>query len=221
MFILGTMREGSTRVPGKMVKPFNSVSLAEVHLVKLEEFMKLGFNVGVAVYPGDKTLWDLVHSFNVPVIKRSRLSVTGVQRRSVELHFLDSVSDDNICWLNACQPFLKPSTVKSAIDFFYKDKCVSLTPVFKRFTPFWMPNGHPVNNPDPKRMATQSMIPLLEATHSFHIHPRKRLLDEDVMWLNKPFDPFLYIVEDSFEFFDIDTNFDFREGELIWSLLNQ
>jgi len=210
MFILGTMREGSTRVKDKMIRSFNGTSLAEIYLCKLEELMKMGFDVGCAVYSGDKTLWKLVNSSSVPVIERSRDSVSGVHRRSVELHFLDSVSDDNVLWLNGCQPFLKPVTVKRAIEFFYDNKCISITPVVKRFTWFWDNQGIPVNNLDPENCATQNTPPLYEAVHSFHIFPRLRLLSNDVMWLNKSGDPSLFVVDEGFEFFDIDTMYDYE-----------
>jgi len=216
IFFLGTAREGSTRCKNKMIRDFNGSSLFELYLDKLELLFNQGYKVGCAVYPGDKTLWERIQQSDVPVIERNKTSVTGAHPRSVELHFLEDVDADLIVWINACQPFLRVKTILDAVDQMEKMNAVSCTCVKNRYTWFWDTKSNPVNNRDPRNMATQNATPLLEATHSFHMFPRKRLLDENIMWNYAYHDPFLFRVSDDLEFFDIDTTSDFRVGECLW-----
>src|SRR3990170_2088376 len=102
LFLLGTAREGSTRVKDKMTKPFGNSSLYEIYLKKMEELLGEGIfsGVGMAINKNDKTLWARSQNTSVPLIERSDESVKGLRARSEELHFLKDVEADYILWLN-------------------------------------------------------------------------------------------------------------------------
>jgi CMP-N-acetylneuraminic acid synthetase len=222
LLLLGTAREKSSRMANKMLRPFAGSSLYEIYLRKFEKINSMEHpfdNIGMAINKNDKTLWAISENSKVPTIERSDESVTGLRKRSEELHFLKDVEEDHIMWVNGCLPFLKPETIIKAATFFKSAKgdIKSLTSVRYRYNWFWDPaTKEAINNKDPKCASTQGSPPLLETTHAFHIFNRQNMLENDSYWNLKENDPYLYVVEDDIEFMDIDSELDFRVCEILW-----
>lgn len=221
ILLLGTAREQSTRLPDKMTWPFANSSLYEIYLRKFETIttMKHQFaNVGMAINRNDRVLWAMSQNTKLPVIERSYESVTGLRRRSEELHFLEDVEEDYVMWVNGCLPFVKPESIIAAGNFFNANENIkSLTCVKYRHNWFWdSETKEAINNKDPKCVSTQGCPPLLETVHAFHIFNRRNLLENDSYWNLEKNDPYLYIVQDDIEFLDIDTELDLKVCEAIW-----
>ena len=226
LFLLGTAREKSSRMENKMTRPFVDSSLYEIYLKKFETITKTKHpfdNIGMAINRNDKVLWAVSQNTKVPIIERSDQSVTGIRRRSEELHFLEGREEDCVMWINGCLPFLKPETIIKAATFFKSASgdIKSLTSVKYRYNWFWdSETKEAINNKDPKCVSTQGSPPLLETVHAFHIFSRQNLLENDSYWNLEKNDPYLYVVEDNREFLDIDTELDFKLCEILWQEIN-
>lgn len=223
LFLLGTSREGSTRLAKKMVRPFADTSLHEIQLEKFEELMEedIFSGVGMAINKNDKTLWEMTKKSKVPIIERSDESVTGLRRRSEELHFLQEIDADYIMWVNGCLPFLKTKTIKAAAEYFIKNhpRLKSMTSVKEKYNWYWdSATKRAINNLNPKNVSTQKSPPLLETVHAFHIFSRKHLLENDSYWNLETDDPYLYTMDDEVECLDIDNKIDFEVCTTVWNL---
>jgi len=209
-------------VENKMARPFAGSSLYEIYLKKFETIsgMEHPFdNIGMAINGDDKTLWTMSENTEVTIIERNDESVTGIRKRSEELHFLKDMEEDYVMWVNGCLPFLKPETIVKAGIFFKvaNGDIKSLTSVRYKYNWFWdAETKEAINNKDPKCVSTQGSPPLLETVHAFHIFSRQHLLENDSYWNLEKNDPYLYVVEDDIEFLDIDTELDFKVCETVW-----
>lgn len=223
LFLLGTAREGSTRVKNKMIRPLGDTSLHEIQLKKFEELLDSNIfcGVGMAINKNDKTLWEMTKKTKVPLIERSNESVTGLIRRSKELHFLKDIDADYIIWVNGCLPFLSVETLKKAATLFIENypKFKSMTSVRMRYNWYWDFNTKKaINNINPTNVSTQKSPPLLETVHAFHIFNRKHLLENDSYWNLEENDPYLYNIYDDIECQDIDNEIEFKAVECMWKL---
>ena len=226
LFLLGTAREGSTRVKNKMTRPFGNTSLYGLYLRKFEELLnsRTFSGVGMAINRNDKTLWKISENTKVPIIERNDKSVKGISTRSEELHFLEGIDADYIMWINGCLPFLNVQTIQEAGSTFLKNQPQfrSMTAVRIKYTWYWDSiTKEAINNKDPKNVYTQRSPPLLESIHAFHIFSRKNLLENDSYWNLGRNDPYLYVIEDEIECLDIDTEIDFKICECMWRLKNE
>lgn len=224
LFLLGTAREGSTRVRNKMIRPFGNTSLYEILLKKFEKLIEsdLFCGVGMAINRNDRTLWEMSENSKVPIIERNDESVRGLTNRSKELHFLKDIDADYIMWVNGCLPFLKTETILEAAKTFIENypKIKSMTAVKEKYNWYWDYNTkEAINNLDPRNVSTQKSPPLLETVHAFHIFSRTNLLENDSYWNLKENDPYLYIMKDEIECLDIDSEVEFKINEYIWNLI--
>jgi CMP-N-acetylneuraminic acid synthetase len=226
LFLLGTAREGSTRVKNKMTRKFGDSSLYELYLEKFERLYSLNVfdGVGMAINRNDTKIWAMSQGTNVPIIERNDKSVKGITTRSEELHFLEDIDADYIMWINGCLPFLNTDTIVDAGNLF-KNKFPefkSMTAVREKYTWYWDSiTKEAINNKDPKNVYTQRSKPLLETIHAFHIFSRKNLLDNDSYWNLGKNDPYLYTINNEIECMDIDTEVDFKICEIMWKLQNE
>jgi len=221
LLLLGTAREKSSRLKNKMIRSFAETSLYEIYLKKFETILKMNHpfdNIGMAINRSEETLWRFSKGTTVPIIKRNKKSVVGLKKRSEELHFLKDMKEDYVMWINGCHPFLKPETIIKAGYFFKSAKNIkSLTAVRVKHNWYWdQKTKEAMNNKDSKCVSTQKCSPLLETVHCFHIFNRENLINNDSYWNLRKNDPYLYIVGDSIEFWDIDTELDFKIAEILW-----
>ncbi len=226
LFLLGTVREGSTRLTKKMIRPFANTSLHEIQLKKFEKLMEsdLFSGIGMAINKNDKTLWEMTEKTNVPIIERNDESVAGLLPRSKELHFLKDIDADYIMWINGCLPFLTVESIQKAAKEFIENypDFKSMTSVKVKYNWYWnSETKKAINNLDPKVASTQKCPPLLETAHAFHIFNRKHILENDSYFNLEKDDPHLYVMKDEIECLDIDHKLDFEVCEALWKVKNQ
>ena len=224
--LLGTAREGSTRLKQKMIRPFAGTTLFDIYLHLLETLQESGLfqEAGVAVWPGDKVLMRIAGDYSVPIIERSEASATGLHKRSDELHVLKNFDSDYVVWINGCLPLLKATTVIEAVEYFKTHEDVlSMTPVMPEYNWFWLDDASPINNKDPHCVSTQGCPPVYKSLHAFHIFNRYNMIANSQYWEYTKFgyDPMLWKIEDTterhIEFMDIDSEFDFMLCETQYS----
>ncbi len=217
ILLLGLAREGSTRLKNKMTREiYNGESLFDIYLKKFEELHKLATpfkDFFMAICPEDKKLWKMASNSSIPIISRSKKSVTGLRKLSELLECLESFKDKYkyVMVVNGCLPFLTVDTIIKAGNYFKNSiTSKSMISVIKRQNWYWNENSKIINKKNPKDMATQNTPPVYETVHTFHTAPIKRLLNHDKFWMMKPNDPALFEINNAKECLDIDTEEDFK-----------
>ena len=217
LLILGTARESSSRIENKMTRKFLDTSLYEIYLKKLES-LNTQYKVSMAINKNDTKIWGLSKTSSLEIIERNDKSVAkGISTRSEELHFLKDRPETHILWVNGCLPLLKVELIKQIADFYYLNDIDSLHLIKKRTNWFWDINKKPINNTDPKCVSTQGCPYVYESVHAIQLFNKENLLTNDSYWnYTSDKDPYLYEVEDSLDFFDIDNEFEFKLAEKIY-----
>jgi len=214
ILLVGTAREKSTRVKNKMIRPFDDTTLFEIYLKKLEQISKMDspFNdVIMAVSRTDETLWKMSRDSKIKIVPRSSFSVSNEATAVSSLyHFLKDFKEDYVVHVNGCFPFLKPETIIEIGNTFKVRDDKSLLCVKKRYNYFFNTKNHkPINNKDKRCLSTQAVTPVLEGVLSVIVYDRKFMLENDYYWEYTKNNPYLYILPDSIECLDIDTQVEF------------
>jgi len=215
LLLLGTAREKSTRIPEKMTRPFGNTTLFDIYLKKLEEVAAENHpfdEMIMAVSPLDRVIWEKSRTADVRIVERNQASIEagGESPASVVLNFLRDFPQQYVFWVNGCFPFLRPETIIAVAKFFRDRRLKGLHCVRARRNWFWdFKKRTPLNFGDEPNVATQNISPLLESVHCLHIYDREYLLNNNRYWPLTPDNPYLYEVEESAEFLDIDTELDF------------
>ena len=217
LLILGTARESSSRIENKMTRKFLNTNLYEIYLKKLES-LSSQYKVAIAINKNDTKIWELTQNTSLEIIERNDKSVAkGISTRSEELHFLKDRPETHILWINGCLPLLKVELIKQIADFYYLNDIDSLHLIKKRTNWFWDINKKPINNTDPKCVSTQGCPYVYESVHAIQLFNKENLLTNDSYWnYTSDKDPYLYEVEDSLDFFDIDNEFEFQLAEKLY-----
>ncbi len=230
ILLLGTARLSSSRLRGKMLRPFADTTLLDIHLSTLREAWATGaFSAwGIALCREEDGADEMIRAateWGVPVIERSLDSVSGLRLRSEELHFLSRYEESHVMWVNGCLPMFKVRTLFEAAELFkVLPDAASMTTVSIAHNWFWGLDGRPVNNRDPMCVSTQGCSPLAETAHGFHIFVRRWMLERSAYWdfggqrvdMVDHDDPMLFRVGDPRELVDVDNEYGFRKAEALW-----
>jgi len=222
ILLIGTAREKSTRVSNKMIRPFGDTTLFEIYLKKLEQIstMPNPFNdIIMSISRADETLWEMCRDSKIKIVPRSLFSVSDkATTTSSVYHFLKDFKEDYVMHVNGCFPFLKPETIVEIAKTFKVRDDKSLMCVKKRFNYFFNAKNHkPINNKDPRCLCTKAIPPVLEGVLSVIIYDRKFMLENDYYWDYTKNNPYLYILPDSIECLDIDTQTEFDVCQELWN----
>lgn len=224
IILLGMARESSTRLQDKMLRPFDNTTLFDIYLYNLSkiEYAKNSpfSKVILALNKKDKRLWKKAEQYkNLILQERDDFSVEEATKPSDLFHYLKDYKEKYVARLNACFPFITPQTIIEIANYFKNTPNLkTLTCVKERNNWFWNPKTQkPITLEDKSFTTTQQSTPIYESVHCLHILNRKNLLN-NVLWNLKPNDPYLYVVSDSIEFLDIDTETEFRICEAVWKV---
>jgi len=221
LLLTGTAREGSTRTKNKMIRPFGNSTLFEIYLRKFEEISCLDHpfsNIIIAINKNDQILWDLSKQSSIKIQERSDFSVKEASLPADIHEYLQYYDEEYVMWVNACFPFLNPRTIIKVAQTFIKDKKIkSLHCVKERKNWFWDPKTKkPITLEKKFHTMTQDSKSIYESVHCFHIFNIKRILTENKLWEFQLNDPYLHVVPETLEFFDIDTEEEFKICETLW-----
>ena len=217
ILLLGTAREQSTRVADKMLRPFAGTTLFDIYLHRLARLWASGFfsSYGVAVARSDERLWTCAEASQVPIIERDEQSAAPeIQPRGRELHFLDRFRETHVCYVNACMPMFPDNAILDMVWEFGRDDAVSATMRRRVQDWFYEEDGTPINNPDPRCLASQGCPPLLRAVHAANIYPRERMLRQNTRWFLVDRDPIVHDVDLPYwQMMDVDDEDDLEACE--------
>jgi len=232
IILLGMAREESTRHPNKMLRPFGDTTLFDIHLDLLHQVATMENSpftrVILALNKKDKRLWErafwTIYHRKSPIIlvERNDWSVQGATKPSELFHYLSDYEEPYVMRVNACFPLLKADTLIKGAEFFKSHpKIKSMTCVKERKNWFWNPSdGKPLTLGDTTHTTMQQSRAIYESVHCFHILNRQSILN-DVLWNLNRNDPYLYVLPESIEFIDIDTETEFQIAESVWNELHK
>lgn len=223
LILLGIAREGSKRLENKMLRPFGNTTLFNIYLDKLVKISRMKDSpfskVVLALNKNDKRLWQIAKKQSSPleIIERNDFSAKEATKPADLFHFLDNYKEDYVVRINACFPFLTPETIITTTNYFIEHPEVkTMTCIKERSNWFWNPETNkPITFVDKSFTTTQQSKTIYESVHCLHILNRKDILN-NILWNLKPNDPYLYVVSDSIEFLDIDTETEFKICEAVW-----
>lgn len=216
LLLVGLAREHSTRLPNKMIRKFCGTSLFEIYINKLERIkeMKNPFtDIIIAVNRNDKTLWKIAKDSSLNVCERSDDSVAPGYRGVADFQdFLKEYDNEYVMPINGCFPFLKEETILNGANIFINNEDIkSLTCGKYVYNFFWdVESNKPINNPNVNNYSTSNVNPLIEQIHCFHIYNKDLLFKKDRYWEFEKNDPYILLCNESIEFLDVDTEFDFK-----------
>jgi len=221
IILVGTAREQSTRIKNKMTRQFTDTTLFEIYLKKFEQISKMNNpfdNIIMGVSKSDKTLWKMCKNSKINIVSRSAFSVSNKATTLQEIYpFLEDYNEDYVMHVNGCFPFLKPETIIEIGNVFKSKKYTSLMCVKKRYNYFFdAKNCKPINNKDKRCSNTKTIPPVLEGVLSVICYPRKFMLENGYYWNYTKNNPYLYILPDSIECLDIDTQLEFDVCQELW-----
>lgn len=226
------MRENSTRVKDKMLRPFGhgydedgtydiclaSYALNTLNLIAQSENNPFS-RIAVAINPKDEKLFNLARMYKrIEIIERDDDSVSNEKETVAKIHsYLKKIDNEYIMFMNACMPFIKANTYIKWGTFFRKSPYISFMPVLKRRNYFFnVETKELITKMNPKVTSTTAMNATYECIHSGFGFRRERIFEEDRYWSLTPYDPYLMACQDSKEWLDIDEEW---QWELVRDLI--
>ena len=217
LFLLGTAREGSTRVKDKMLRPFAGTTLFEIYAAKLKALYESGgfAGWGVAIPRTDARLMAVAARMQVPIIAERPRSDPSPQPRNRELYYLDQRIESHIMWVNGCLPMMSVDTLARIVRKFESDPDImEMETVVQRRNWFYALAGTPLNKHATSSQKTQVVY---ESAQAMHIFQRAYLLQTGKYFAD---DPTLFMVSPA-EAVDIDEDQDFEVAEILYQRRNK
>lgn len=214
------MKGHSERIPNKNIKIFSGHPLYH-HIVKTS--LKSTYLNKIYINTDSNLIKDDINK-NFPqvvIIDRPEfLRGDFVSMNKIIEYDLSQIDGDLFLQTHSTNPLLKSETIDSAINFFLKNRNSydSLFSVTRWQTRFYWQNGQPVNHNPTELLRTQDLPPLFEENSNFYIFTKKSFQDANQKRIGLK--PFLYEM-DPLEAVDIDTDFNFKIAENIFTLKQQ
>lgn len=215
-------RLGSTRCPGKMLRPFAGSTLIEILLDKLKNTIIPEQNLFLSAY--EQQLKDIALKKDINVFDRSKSSMDwcGGSDVSTIFDWCNCLPFKYVIMISACCPMLKIETINNFIDIYLHTCSDGMFSVIKKKNYIWSTKGDILNN-DGSVVApdTQTVMPFYEAAHCLYAGSMQDIRNNIWMGdLTKTGDVKLIQIPER-EAIDIDYEEDFRFAEQLYVLDKQ
>ena len=214
--ILVQARLGSTRVPGKMLRPFAETTLVDIAFEKLKSSKVIpSENIYFSAYEDE--LKEVGKKHNINIFERSKKSAFSEGDPLSEIYeWYDKLPFKYVVLISACNPLLKIETIDSFIESFIKSDKDGGFAVFEKKTYYWDKNGKSITDwGEFPIMNTKFVDPIYEAAHCLYASRMDIIGDNFWMDTNSPAEPELFVMEE-LEAFDIDYEWQFKLGEVLF-----
>ena len=210
-------RMNSTRVPGKMLRPFARTTLVDIIFEKLKS-SKIIPQENIYFSVREKELKDVAKKHNINIFHRSETSSNSECESVSELYeWYDKLPFKYVILVSACNPLLKIETIDSFVESFINSDKEGGFAVFEKKTYYWDKNGESITDwKGATIMNTKVVEPIYEAAHCLYASRLDVVKDGYWMDTKSPPQPELFVM-DEFEAFDIDYEWQFKLGEKIWT----
>jgi hypothetical protein len=215
----------SSRCPYKLLRPLlRGESLLARHF---SLFTRLRDDWDKFCYTRDPEVAAMAKDFGLQVIDRSTLSTRhNATFCDVWLPIAQMFPDVNdITWVNACCPFLRPETVIAAnSEHFHINRNPRegriVLPTIVEEMPFWGANGTAMV--ERKQMGTAAMVQRL--SHAFWVRTPQQITDaaeSEEAFARQHREAYLIPIASKFEQIDVDTEQDFAMAQAVAQYLSQ
>ena len=134
-------RLSSQRIPQKMIRPFAGTTLTDIFLEKVKQCKSFPMrNFYFSAY--EDQLIEKASKHHVNVFKRSKESAMSEGTpMSLMYEWHDKLPHKYVILINACVPFLKPSTIDSFVEAYLQTEKTGLFAVMEKKNYFWNNDG--------------------------------------------------------------------------------
>tara|TARA_R110002153_G_scaffold224527_1_gene377216 strand:- start:4299 stop:4979 length:681 start_codon:yes stop_codon:yes gene_type:complete len=217
--ILVQARLGSQRVPGKMLRPFANTTLVDILFKKLKSSKIIPLeNIHFSAY--EKELKEVANKHNINIFHRSEASAMSEGEPLSEIYeWCNKLPYKYVVLISACNPLLKIETIDNFIKSFINSDKEGGFAVFEKKTYYWNKEGKPITNwGGATIMNTKLVEPIYEAAHCLYASRMDIIKDGFWMDISSPPQPELFTM-DELETFDIDYEWQFKTGEILYKEL--
>lgn len=137
-------RLGSTRVPGKMLKPFAGSTLVDILINKLLQSKEITPNQ-IYFCVGDKELINKGNEYPINIIKRSDASLNEEKDITTLFEWHKDIPTKHIVMISACNPLLKIETIDKFIQEYKESNHEGAISVYETGNYFWNESGEMLN----------------------------------------------------------------------------
>ena len=209
-------RLGSTRVPGKMLRPFAGTTLVDILFNKLKSSKVIPKeNIYFSAYEDE--LKEVGSKHNINIFDRSEASAFSEGESLSEIfEWYNKLSFKYVILVSACNPLLKIETIDSFVKSFLNSDKEGGFAVFEKKTYYWDKNGKAITDwKGHTSMNNKFVEPVYEAAHCLYASRMDIIGDNHWMDTKSPSEPELFVM-DELEAFDIDYEWQFELGEKLW-----
>ena len=209
-------RLGSTRVPGKMLKPFAGTTLVDILFQKLNSSTIIpSKNIYFSAY--EEELKEVGRKNGINIFDRSKQSAYSECELVAELYeWHDKLPHKYVILISACNPLLKIETMDSFVESFLNSDKEGGFAVFEKKTYYWDKNGKSITDwGELPIMNTKFVDPIYEAAHCLYASRMDFIGDGYWMDTKSPSEPELFKMGE-LEAFDIDYEWQFKLGEILF-----
>ena len=214
--ILVQARLGSTRVPGKMLRPFAGTTLVDILFNKLKSSKVIPKeNIYFSVYEDELKEVGKKHGINI--FDRSEKSAFSEGDPLSEIYeWHNKLPYKYVVLISACNPLLKIETMDSFVESFLNSDKEGGFAVFEKKTYYWDKNGKSITDwGELPIMNTKFVDPIYEAAHCLYASRMDFIGDGYWMDTKSPPEPELFKMGE-LEAFDIDYEWQFKLGEILF-----
>ena len=211
-------RLGSTRVPGKMLRPFAGTTLVDILFEKLNSSKIIpSENIYFSAYEDE--LKEVGRKHNINIFDRSEQSAFSEGEPLSEIYeWHDKLPYKYVVLISACNPLLTIETIDDFFNFYLQSDRDGAFGVFEKKTYYWNRYGEAITDwKGETRLNTKYVEPVYEAAHCLYASKMDIIGDNHWMDSQSPPQPELFIM-DELEAFDIDYEWQFKVGETLYNV---
>jgi CMP-N-acetylneuraminic acid synthetase len=220
--IIVQARLNSQRVPQKMIRPFAGTTLFDIVLSKIKKALPLyQDNIWASVY--ETELIDIARKNAVNVFSRSKTSANNDNSLQTIYEWHNKLPYKYVILISGCNPLLKIKTIDAFVNQFVEQEEENLFAVMKKKQYYWNKEGALIT-PWPKDqtiMNTKAVEPTYEAAHVMYAS-RMDLIAQNRFMGDFVIPGGIKLFEmDELEAFDIDYEWQFETGEILYEKFNK
>ena len=211
-------RLGSTRVPGKMTRPFAGTTLVDVLFEKLK-LSKIIPKENIYFSAWEDELKAIGKKHGINIFHRSKQSAFSEGVPLSEIYeWYNKLPFKYVVLISACNPLLKIETIDSFVEKYLRSNKEGAFAVFEKRTYYWDKDGKSITDwQGDFIMNTKLVVPVYEAAHCLYASRMDIIGDGYWMGTSLPIEPELVLM-DELEAFDIDYEWQFKLGENLYDL---
>ncbi len=208
-------RLGSQRIPQKMIRPFCNTTLTDIAIGKIKQCEFPISNFYLSVHEPELRRIGAKHGVNI--FYRSEESANSEGTPMTEMYeWWDRIPHKYCVLVNACAPFLKPSTIDGFINSYLNSDSDGMFGVISKKNYFWNHDKRLITPLTEDVMNTKTVTTTYEAAHCLYAGKLESI--GEGVWMgdfNAPGQIELYAMAES-EVFDIDYEWEFSMAERMY-----